>query len=181
MKLSIILFLFTSLSFAQMLNYEMMKKDLLNDVIRQEAFNKGETFIATKIDSVNVEHLLKLMLEKPYITNSDIESENLILTGEELQYLSEGIRRQYKDEWKEEDFSNRKLIKKSDVLECLDKDMNNQVIMISNPIYIKTNNTVFIYLANLCCCTGYGNSSLALYTKKGEIWKKSFEIIKDNY
>lgn len=158
-----------------------MKKDLLNDVIRQEAFNKGETFIATKIDSVNVEHLLKLMLEKPYINNSDIESESLILTGEELQYLSEGIRKQYKKEWKEDDFSNRKLIKKSDILEYLDKYTNNQVIMISDPIYIKTDNTVCIYLAKLCRTTGYGSSSIVLYTKKGEIWKKSFDIVEDNY
>lgn len=164
-----------------MRNYEMMKKDLLNDITRQEAFHKGETFITTKLDSLNVEHLLKLMLEKPYITNSDTQSENLILTGEELEYLAKAIRTQYKKQWKEEDFSNRKLIKKSDILEYLDKDMNNQVIMISDPVYIKTDNTVCIYLAKICCCTGYESSSLALYTKKGEIWKKSFDIIDDNY
>ncbi|MCR4031530.1 MULTISPECIES: hypothetical protein [Flavobacterium] len=181
MKLLAILLFITSLSSAQIQDYEFIKKNLLNDIIRQEAFNKRETFVVTKIDSVNVEHLLKLMLEKPYITNSDFQNKDLILTGEELQYLSKRLREQYQDEWKEEDFSNRKLIHKSDILACLDKDMSNQVIMISNPIYIKTDNTAFIYLANLCCCTGYGSSSLALYSMKDGVWKKSFEIVEDNY
>lgn len=167
--------------FAQIRDYEMIKRDQLNDVIRQEAFNKGETFIVTKIDSVNVEHLLKLMLEKPYITNPNMQGENLILTCEELEYLAAAIRRQYKKEWKEGDFSNRKLIQKSDIVECLDKDISNQAIMISDPIYFKSDNTSFIYLANLCCCTGYGNSSLALYTKKEGLWKKSFQIVQDDY
>ncbi|WP_289660945.1 hypothetical protein [Flavobacterium panacagri] len=182
MKLSVLLFLFTSLSFAQMRNYEMMKKDLLNDVIRQETFNnKGETFIAKKIDSVNVEHLLKLILEKPYITNPDFQSENLILTGEELEYLSKAIRQQYKNEWQEKDFNNRKLLQKSDILEYLNKDLTSQVLMISKPIYIKSDNTAFIYIASLHRHKGYGNSSLALYTNKDGIWKKSFNIIEDNY
>lgn len=181
MKFFLMLFFLCFLSHAQVRNYSMIKREILSDIIRQEAFNNGKNFIVSKIDSLNVEHLLKLILEKPYITNFHNPDENFILTTEELQYLSKRIREQYQHQWKEEDFNNRKLIKQSDILECLDKDISNQILMVSDPIFIKNDDTAFIYFANLCCCSAYGNSTLALYTKKGGLWKKSFEIIKDNY
>ncbi|MBE8726116.1 hypothetical protein [Flavobacterium hungaricum] len=179
MRLLTFFLLFSCLSNAQGLGYEAEKRELLSDIIRPEAF-KLETFIATKIDSANVEHLLKLILEKPYITNFSNQERDFIITGEELEYFAKNLRKQYQLEWKEDDFNNRKVIQQSDIPECLDQDINRQVMMVSHPIY-KSDQTIFVYLANLCCCGAYGNSGLFLYTKKDGIWKKSFKIIEEDY
>ncbi|WP_281232871.1 hypothetical protein [Flavobacterium gelatinilyticum] len=180
MRLLAFFLLISYLSNAQELGYESRKREILSDIIRKEAFNKGETFITAKIDSANVEHLLKSILEKPYIFNFNNQNENLIITAEELEYFAKNLRKQYQDEWKESDFNNRKVIKQSDIQKCLDQDINRQVVMVSDPIY-KSDQTIFVYLANLCCCGAYGSSGFFLYTKKDGVWKKSFKIIEEDY
>jgi|GEM_PF-2456070 len=180
MRLLAFFLLISYISNAQYLGHESRKREILSDIIRPEAFNKGETFIAAKIDSANVEHLLKLILEKPYITNFNNQKENLIITAEELEYFAKYVRKQYQDEWKEGDFNNRKVIEQSNILECLYQDINRQVVMVSDPIF-KSDQTIFVYLANLCCCGAYGSSGLYLYTKKDGVWKKSFKIIEEDY
>ncbi|MFD1604699.1 hypothetical protein ACFSJW_14910 [Flavobacterium artemisiae] len=181
MRLLAFFLLISYLSNAQELGYESRKREILSDIIRTEAFNKGETFITAKIDSANVEHLLKSILEKPYIVNFNNQKENLIITVEELEYFAKALRKQYKNEWKEDDFNNRKVIKQSDIPECLYQDINRKVVMISDPILFKSDQTIFVYLANLCCCGAYGSSGLFLYTKKDGVWKKSFNIIEEDY
>ncbi|MBF4472009.1 hypothetical protein [Flavobacterium sp. HJJ] len=171
----LIMLLFTLPFNAQILNYEMIKREILSDVLRIETIKDGKVFIVSKIDSSKVEYLLKPLLEKPYVSNFNSNGESFMLTNSDIKYLAQKMREQYDAEWKEEDFNNREIIKQSEILQYLKRDNKNQVVIISNPIFIKNDDTVFLYFANLCCGEiNYPN--LALYKKINGIWKKWFQI-----
>jgi hypothetical protein len=154
----------------------MNKREIVSDVLRYETKSNGEIFVVSKIDSAAVEYLLKPLLNKPFLNKFNSKGESVMLIKSDIDYLAKRLREQYEIEWKAENFNNHKIIQQSEMFEYLKKYKDNQVVMISDPIYIKNDNTVFIYFTNFCCGELYGNTSLALYKKTDGLWKKWFQI-----
>jgi hypothetical protein len=174
MRKPIVIFMFFFLwkSFGQT---EKLSNEVLNDILKN-TYEYSKPKIINKLDSASVEYHLKALIENKKrlftekITDSKDSIKAIFLTKDEKKYLINSIRKQYGEEWKQDDFKNYEIITNEESIKYLNADSKNTLVNISNPIFLRNNEIAFVYFANYCCKEN-GHTDLTFYKKENGIWK----------
>ena len=156
-------------------SFGQLKSEIFKDLLKN-TYQYSKPRIVNKVDSVTVEYHLKRLIEKQNrtffaeIDESKDSINGIQLTPTEKEFLIKSIRKQYKNEWKKEDFDEYQIITFDESVNYLKSSEKNTLVEISNPIFIRDNKIAFIYFANLCCGK-YGRADLSFYRKENGIWK----------
>ena len=173
-KIIFILFFFTTVNSTS--QTQNRSSEVLEDIIDRLSNTKGEIKIYSRIDSIQVEAHLKAFIEneqKIYFLKTKYSKDSIILTTNEKRYLLEEIRKQYRREWQQKDFTNNTIISGKSGKAFTNESRRNAIVSISNPIFIRNDEIAFLYYSYSCCGnSGYGHNKLSFYRKSENAWKE---------
>ncbi len=157
-------------------NGQYSANELLRFVIETKSLKEYNNVIVAKLDTSIVEFTLRnLKSNKRVFKSIDTSQTKITLTAKEKKFIINSFKKQYLEDWTNEDFANVGVIEQEKIKEYVRENNKNGYIYISSPIFIRNESVAIVFFANFYGDlekSGGGINNLSFYKIENGKWKK---------
>lgn len=171
--------------FAFHVKAQQQSSELLTYVINSNILKNYNNVIISEIDSSYVEFVIRnAKLNKKVFQSIDNSRNEIKLTNKEKKFIINAFKSTTMLHWDSKDFSDFKVISKTEINEYIKENKLNGYIHVTHPIFFRDGQFALVYFSHFygdLTSSGGGVDNFAFYKLTNGKWKKWVTLIEGIY